>query len=353
MRSPWRAWGFTGLFARLLIVALVPSLIVGFVAIHIFSDTLNQHVQNKLMAISDSRQALLDAQLDEMSDFISEQAAAPANQEAVERLAAGFKKAGIRSEAYRVLDSGFRDRVQRHFDLHSDYLHDLLFVSREGDVIFSMRQERDLGQNIHSSALKDTSFTEMIDLVQTSLSAAYSDFGYYPPADRPAIFVAAPVFGKDRLLGTMVAQIKPKVMLEFARNYTGLPRTGEIVFAKRVGTEFVYTTLFRLSPDASLSQPFSFSDKDVLPMPEALRGEAGVGLSTDYRGVKVMARWQYIPRLCWGMVVKTDADELFAPVRSLKNVVGIVCVLMALLIAGVAFSMTWASAGSASESQKS
>lgn len=339
MKQSWAPRGSKVLLAELLVIALVPLLIVSFVAMRFFSTTLKKHMQNKLMAISDSRQALLDARLDGMTEFISEKAAVPAEAAAFERLAEAFRKSGPRSEAYRALALERGDHLQKYLDAH-DYLEDLLFVSQAGDIVFSRQHRTAVGHNIHDSALIGSAFSEMVELVGASLSPAYSDFSYYPPADRPALFVAAPVFGKGRLLGTMVAEIKPKVLLALARNYTGLPRTGEIVFAKRVGRESVYTTLFRIRPDASIAHHYRFSSKDSLPMAQALDGEAGVGFATDYRGVEVLARWQYIPRLCWGMIVKTDADELYAPLRHIRYAVWLACLLMALAIAGIMLRMS-------------
>jgi len=323
------------MLVRFLLGALVPLLALGAIAIHIFSRSLQTHIQNKLIAISDGRAALLGARLDSMAGFITERSLAPTPVAAFEKLSAAFKKGGLRSQGYQIIDSQYREDFQQYLDIH-DYLYDLIFVSPEGDVVFTMQHEKDLGENIHGSLLKNTPLAGLVDLVSTSLSTEFSDFDFYRPSALPALFVAAPAFAKGRLLGVLVAQIKPEVLMRFARNYTGLPKTGEIVFAKQAGAELVYTTPFRSGDDAPLSQRVRLGSDDDFPMQAALRGDAGIGLSTDRKGTAILARWQYIPRLRWGMVVKVDAAEIFASLNDFKRTVWLLCALLALGITLIA-----------------
>ena len=58
-----------------------------------------------------------------------------------------------------------------------------------------------------------------------------------------------------------------------------------------------------------------------MPIQEALKGNAGYGLSLDYRGKKVIAVWQHIALPDWGIVAKIDVAEAFKPVTTLRNFV--------------------------------
>ncbi len=65
---------------------------------------------------------------------------------------------------------------------------------------------------------------------------------------------------------------------------------------------------------------FSLKRKDSSPpMQAAIRGEQGIGVSTDHRGQAVVAAWRPLPKLGWGMVVKENQQEVFAPVARLER----------------------------------
>jgi diguanylate cyclase (GGDEF)-like protein/PAS domain S-box-containing protein len=52
----------------------------------------------------------------------------------------------------------------------------------------------------------------------------------------------------------------------------------------------------------------------------ALSGGHDRGLTRDYAGIEIAAAWRYLPALRWGMVVKIDSDEVFAPAHRARRV---------------------------------
>jgi HAMP domain-containing protein len=79
---------------------------------------------------------------------------------------------------------------------------------------------------------------------------------------------------------------------------------------------FVAPTYF--DPQAAFTRRVSFGAGEALPIQDALQQNSGVGISLDYRSEEVMAAWTYIPSIEWGLVVKTDTAELFAPLRTMR-----------------------------------
>ncbi len=74
----------------------------------------------------------------------------------------------------------------------------------------------------------------------------------------------------------------------------------------------------------------------ALPAQKSLQGINGFGESTDYRDKKVLAVWRYLPAPRWGMVVKIDIQEAYAPVFTVRNwslFVGILVTGMGMLAA--------------------
>lgn len=327
---------FTSIFGSFFVISFAPLLYMAIISFHDVARLLEQHIENKLIAISDGRQALLKRTLDDISAFTTERASGPTPVAAFEKLDAAFKVYGVQSEEYKVLDAQYKEAFQRYFDVN-DYLYDILFVSIEGNIVFSMLHENDFGQNIYNQPLKNTALAGLIDSTITYLSTSISDFDFYPPSNHPALFIASPVFGKDKLLGALVFQIKPELLYNFAQNYVGLPSTGDVVFAKKAGDDIVYTTPLRFKPDAALNYKVKIGSYIGVPAQKAVRGETGIGFAKDYAGKIVLARWQYIPQLRWGMVIKVSRDEVFQPIYRLRNLYIIVCFILACLLLAVSF----------------
>ncbi|MFZ5801636.1 MAG: PAS domain S-box protein [Candidatus Omnitrophota bacterium] len=339
MRSLGRSKLFSKIFWSFSLGSILPVVLLALITYHHFSQTLRHHIENKLIAISDGRQAELRERLNAISTFVAERGTGPTPIRALEELTASLKAFGAQSEEYKQRDASYRGLFQRYLDMNLS-MYDMLLVSREGDVVFSLKHESDFGANLNSPALKDTNLARLVDSVHTFLNVGISDYDFYPPSGRHALFVAAPVFGESRHLGTIVFQMEAKMLSEFAQNYTGLPSTGEIVLGKRVGHEIVLTMPTRFKADAAFQLKVKIDTASCLrscaSLQKAVLGETGLGFSTDYRGQKVLARWQYVPELNWGMVVKVDASEALAPVRALGIITAGVAMLMAFGIAFIA-----------------
>jgi len=324
------------IFIYSVIISVLPLLLTAAASYNIFSRSSQAGIRDKLIAISDGKDALLDELLSSISAFIVERASGPTPVAAFEKLSTAFKVSGIESQDYKLLDSFYKKAFQKYLDVN-DYIYDMLFISNEGDIIFSLKHERDFGANINDPLLKGTILTGLINSVKISLSPAFSDFDFYPLSDKPALFVATPVFGKDRLLGEMAFRIKPEALNNFAQNYIGLGKTGEILLAKGSGGEVIYTTPFRFKRDAALAHKIKIGSSAAMGMQRAVMGMTGIGLVQDYRGETVIARWQYVPQLRWGMIVKEDKYEAFGPIYQLRNVYIMISFLLIGLLLWAAF----------------
>lgn len=77
-----------------------------------------------------------------------------------------------------------------------------------------------------------------------------------------------------------------------------------------------------------------------MPIVEAVQGRKGSGVAIDYRGVEVLAGWKYIPYLSWGIVVKIDTEEAFAPIRRLTLLSSGIGLLTLITLVMVALSVS-------------
>ncbi|MBF0463189.1 MAG: PAS domain S-box protein [Magnetococcales bacterium] len=122
--------------------------------------------------------------------------------------------------------------------------------------------------------------------------------------------------------------------------HEGLGATGEITFARRQGEQIEY--LFRQrDADTTLPRliPWDTQVDVAIPMRRALQGGSGTVIDLDYRGVLVLAAYEFIAPLNLGLVVKIDLAELRAPMlEAIEKSVAFT--LLFLLAGGMFFNRT-------------
>ncbi|HLD22663.1 MAG TPA: diguanylate cyclase [Sulfuricurvum sp.] len=94
--------------------------------------------------------------------------------------------------------------------------------------------------------------------------------------------------------------------------YTGFGKTGEFTLGKRSGDQIQFLIKQRHYKIHQLT-PVPWKSYRGEPMRRALNGVKGVGITYDYRGAVVLAAYEPIPDLNWGLVAKIDLSEVRAP----------------------------------------
>lgn len=117
--------------------------------------------------------------------------------------------------------------------------------------------------------------------------------------------------------------------------FGGFGRTGEFCLAQREGDRIVFLMSRRPHRSAGLPDPVPWDSASAEPMRRALGGQSGSMVGLDYRGVSVIAAYEPLPALGWGVVVKLDRAELRAPFQRAGLVA--VSIVGFLLIASAAF----------------
>jgi PAS domain S-box-containing protein len=307
---------FYSLFGSFFLTALVPLVLLGIITYRNYSMALQKEICEKLIGISDGRAEAFRSNLEFLSSFITERASGPTMVSAFEKFVASSKAIGGHGQTGQSLYAQYHPVFQRYFDSNKD-LVDMLLISREGKILFSMHCDSLLGVSVQGEPLKATPLAALFDSVCRTLATKVSEFAWYPPSNQPAIFIGAPVIRNSQLLGVFVLRVKPELIYALSSDYTGLGATGEIALAKLSHDTVTYIAPLRFQSDAAFKRIIKAGPDVPPPMWKALHGETGIGLTRDYRKKEVLARWQYVPGLQCGMVVKEDTDEVFAPLRNL------------------------------------
>lgn len=96
------------------------------------------------------------------------------------------------------------------------------------------------------------------------------------------------------------------------KHYKGFGQTGEFTLAKRQGDNIVFILDQRHSALQNL-KTIPFNSRLAEPMRLALSEQSGIIVGLDYRGEKVVAAYEPVALLNWGIVAKVDMAEIRAP----------------------------------------
>ena len=169
-------------------------------------------------------------------------------------------------------------------------------------------------------------------IVKNSLREQYHS-GVYQEKERNFLYIGLPIKGQEKVL---LAQIEIDPIVHITNDSTGLGSTGETVIGRSFKDRIVF-----LNPLRHLtSQVLSGNGSKAGPMQLALGNTTGSTINTDYRGETVVASWDYIPKLNWGIVTKLDTEEIVQQSNSLIRrflIAGGIILLLA-LVAGTVFS---------------
>jgi len=125
-------------------------------------------------------------------------------------------------------------------------------------------------------------------------------------------------------------------LVDVYRHFATFGDTGEFTLARREGDWIV--SLLRSGEDRADEAPPPLLEAEApLPVQRALRGESGSVITTDYRGTRVLAAYEPVPELGWGVVAKIDIAEIREPFLRAALLSG--GLALALIAAGAALNV--------------
>ncbi len=219
-----------------------------------------------------------------------------------------FQREGENSQVYK--DAA--DRVDAYFENYITYwnYYDLFLINRSGDIVYTVKHESDFATNLRHGAYKNSELAHVFEQAIFFMQANNSTFAPYEPSgNRGAAFLAAPIIQNNRFDGVIALQINTDEIYQRMNDLTGLGLTGETV-AGELGDHGVRVTIpLRHDPLAAFKRHMSFDSPIAKPIILGSQGHTGYGIMDDWRGKTVLATWEYLPHLRWGVVSKIDRDE--------------------------------------------
>jgi signal transduction histidine kinase len=320
-----KAFALSSINQRLLIsfllIALLPMLAVTLIAYTISERSLRAEVLTGLEAITGSKAEQIETYAANRLRDVTTIARIPSISKAFKELP------NLRADrlGYTIIAAELQPFLQSL--LATEDYTDIFLVSPSGALLYSLNGSLRNGTNFLSGEYTGTQLANVITQAVDNRQTELSDFGDF--RGQAAAFVAAPVYERSTLLGTVVLQINNQALWNVVTDAESLGQTGEtMVGVARTRGEIMIVAPLRFDPDAAFKRTASGDTA----LQDGLQGNNGQGDLVDYRGQNVVAVWRYLPSLRWAMVVKKDASEAFAPIINQRNLVIALSVLTVLAV---------------------
>jgi methyl-accepting chemotaxis protein len=198
--------------------------------------------------------------------------------------------------------------------------YDIFLIQLDGDIVYTVTKESDLGMTIPESELKSQgigkAFAQASAMGKDEI--AFADLEPYSPSNgAPAGFMMAQmhdIFGD--LQGYVAFQVPLDKINEIMLRRDGMGETGETYL---VGSDGLMRSDSFLDPKGH-SVEAAFKNNAVVDteaIRDALKGNKGQKVIKDYNGNPVLSAWDTVDLgngISWAMISEIDVAEAFSPV---------------------------------------
>ncbi len=311
-----------------LVISLVPFTVILYLSYTISRKSLTEALRDHLIVIANNKVSQIAMFASERNKDVTTIAAMPDILRTVSAL-----QSASDSTRQPILDE-----ARPFFETYAETYgyDDLLLISNTGDILFCLSCGDLSGANLNNADLNKSELAGVFDRAKTLLETEFSDFQYDPATKSAAAYIGAPLFSNGIIQGVIALRINNRLISNLVEDYTGLGHTGETVLGTLVGDEVMFVAPSRHHPDAAFHRRLPVDSGSEIPLVKATQGIRGNGILADYRGEEVMGVWRYLPYFRWGMVVKMDTAEFFAPLIYQRNVMlffGTLVLLIVILLA--------------------
>ena len=205
--------------------------------------------------------------------------------------------AGYPPPEIQALDPLWENLYVQEFGL----FYDLMLVDPQGNIIYSIRREKDLGTNLQDQQYRGHQLQR--EFLQGGNDTTFVGFDYYPPSAERAAFFLVPMMINDTRAGSILLQVPLNQINRILSQRTGLGRTGEIYLVNEERHLLSSSRFISLDPDTTT---LSIQTDARIKNPEKKESRS---ILTDYRGVRVLSSFELVSFLGTDLTLIAEMDE--------------------------------------------
>ncbi len=180
---------------------------------------------------------------------------------------------------------------------------DIFLITMDNTIAYALNDKSIINQNYLKYPHEEKELALAVNLSLATLSSQLSSFIVDKQSESVFIYLTQPILADNRLWGTLVLKINPKILLTNMTTTQSFGLTGEILLGNISETTKTY-----------LIRPQNLLPSQQLPhdpkLFDASHGDTGMAITKDYRQNNVIAAWDYLAETNIGIVIKQDLNEI-------------------------------------------
>ncbi len=335
-------WQLLGAF---LFVGLGPLIIVGLLSSTQLEKAIEDRSLDELEAIQTIKKNQIENYFEDRGKVLIDVQQNIRFTEGLPVFRDAFKNYGLTSPEYRSLinqrENGFV-LFQQTFNWY-----DIFLIDAEGNVVYTLTKEADLGQNMNGAAWRNTGLGKAFAKSRSGI--AFVDFEWYEASSEPASFMAVPLHDENRVyIGSAAFQVPLEDINEIMQERTGMGRSGETYLVgqdNRMRSDS-YLDKVAHSVEASFKGTVEENGVRTDASQNALAGRPGkiaTHDNVDYRGNIVLAAYSpaKIFDVTWAVIAEIDMEEVDEPTVALRKTMFMMALGVAVAVLIIALFMVW------------
>ncbi len=340
-----RTWRNIGVGKSLLIwflaISFVPLAAVSFINFLTAYQGLTIVAEKSLDASSQLRLEYIYTFFNEASDFLEINVSSKQKKQQFEKLELTFQKSGlpvsefVKSKQWKDLTKPLYPEIKPSLKLQNFY--DFLFIDKNGNVLFSTKEESDLGSNIFKGKGRTTRLSRTVKKCLVEHKMLFSDLERYEPSMGiiSGFFIHAVTDQHKKVIGVFALQITMQTINNMIQQEAGYGKTGQ---AFLIGSDLYLRSAMRFGSDSEILRK-RIINKKTLEWKDFLQhqddkaylknnkqdDERVTSYDATGKGYYVLGIYRNLNELerygvHWALVEEISHQEAFAFARRLSNI---------------------------------
>lgn len=341
-----RSWSYIGVGKLLLIwflaISIIPLAAVSYINYLNAYSSLTTVAEKSLMSTSQLRVEHIKSFFKEVTDFLNVNATQKSDLTFIENLSTEWKKSEKTFDEFIKTDT-WKNITKPHYDeyigtIQNKGFYDVVFVDKDGTILYSLKQGKDLGTNIFTGTYQTSKFAYAVLKSSETLKPQFSDLEPYNTilTTLSGHFVQPMLDENNAIIGYVALQITMDRINQIIQQNSGYGETGQ---AYIVGKDQLLRSSTRFGTDDEILQKrinntkvnewfryLEYRDNPTLLEKYELAPDKVSNYDTDEEGKYVLGIFRNLDFLeeygvSWVLFEEIEHSEAFAYARRLSDLV--------------------------------
>jgi len=278
--------------------------------------SLQQEAFNKLEAVQGLRKNIVEDYINNMFSQMRVLKNDPFIMQALIDFDQAFEDSGKRAgtPVWNSVAENYDSRIKNIMEVNGWY--DIFLIHYDGDIVYTVARESDLGMDISESALKDSGLGKAFKKIQNKGSdeILVADFEPYAPSNgQQTAFIMAQIRDNQGILKGYVAfQVPTDKLNAIVQNREGMGSTGESYLVGKHENRTAFRSDMKTMGDGKYVLGYEISTPYI---ENVIAGKSERSVYTDSSGnlVMIAADPLKLNGLNWGCISKINLEEAIVP----------------------------------------